>query len=244
MPVNETDRRRTLQKTRLCRLGGFYPVSTYNSSGRMEIYMKKPSIIIGKKHIILTCLTLMLGIAVYVNYAVTDGSFKTKESSKQASVSEKSVGLNVSGSDDSAEAGAKAENAEAEAEKYGESTFVSGEGAEDYFAQARLEKMESRDEAVQTLQAIMGGGDITEDEMVTNALEAVEVSKLIESEGNIESLIKAQGIEECVVYLDGESAKVVVKTEGLDKAQAAAIKDIILGEITIPAENIRIFEVK
>ena len=107
-----------------------------------------------------------------------------------------------------------------------------------------FEKMENRDEAVQTLQAIMGGGDITNDEMVTNALEAVEVSKLIESEGNIESLIKAQGIQECVVYLDGESAKVVVKTEGLDKAQAAAIKDIILGEVTIPAENIRIFEVK
>ncbi len=87
-----------------------------------------------------------------------------------------------------------------------------------------LKKMTNRDEAVQTLQAIMGGGDITEDEMVTNALEAVEVSKLIESEGKIESLIKAQGMEDCVVYLDGKSAKVVVKTQGLDKAQAAAIK--------------------
>ena len=125
-----------------------------------------------------------------------------------------------------------------------ESKFVNGESAEDYFAQARLEKMTNRDEAVQTLQTIMGGGDITEDEMVTNALQAVEVSKLIESEGNIESLVKAQGIEDCVVYLDGESAKVVVKSAGLDKAQAAAIKDIILGEVTIPAENIRIFEVK
>ena len=29
--------------------------------------MKKPSVIIGKKQIILTCMTLMLGIAVYVN---------------------------------------------------------------------------------------------------------------------------------------------------------------------------------
>ena len=90
----------------------------------------------------------------------------------------------------------------------------------------------------------MGGGDITEDEMVTNALQAVEVSKLIESEGNIESLVKAQGIEDCVVYLDGESARWLIKSAGLDKAQAAAIKDIILGEVTIPAENIRIFEVK
>ncbi len=36
--------------------------------------MKKPSFIIGKKQIILTCMTLMLCIAVYVNYAVSDKS--------------------------------------------------------------------------------------------------------------------------------------------------------------------------
>lgn len=202
--------------------------------------MKKPTFIIGKKQIILTCMTLMLGIAVYVNYALSDTSVIEKEA--KSVNGEITVG---SQTESSAESAADAEKSEdADAENYGESTFVSGEGTEDFFAQARLEKTNNRDEAVQTLQTIMGGGDITEDEMVTNALQAVEVSKLIESEGNIETLIKAQGIEDCVVYLDGESAKVVVKSAGLEKAQAAAIKDIILGEVTIPAENIRIFEVK
>lgn len=201
--------------------------------------MKKPSIIIGKKQIILTCMTLMLGIAIYVNYALSDSSIVTKN--------ERSVNGELTGN--SAENSVEimtetGQTADTEIENYGESKFVNGEGTEDYFAQARLERMTSRDEAVQTLQTIMGGGDITEDEMVTNALQAVEVSKLIESEGNIETLVKAQGIEDCVVYLDGESAKVVVKTPGLDNAKAAAIKDIILGEVTIPAENIRIFEVK
>lgn len=198
--------------------------------------MKKPSFIIGKKQIILTCMTLMLGIAVYVNYALTDNDIKEKKTV--------SVNADISSSETASDTASNDDSEDAAAENYGESEFVNGESSEDYFAQARLEKMTNRDEAVQTLQSIMGGGDITEDEMVTNALEAVEVSKLIESEGNIESLIKAQGIEDCVVYLDGESAKVVVKTEGLDKAQAAAIKDIILGEVTIPAENIRVFEVK
>ncbi|MFR0881378.1 MAG: SpoIIIAH-like family protein [Oscillospiraceae bacterium] len=200
--------------------------------------MKKPSFIIGKKQIILTCMTLMLGVAVYVNYSLTDNPVKEKKSiSANADISSLQPETEESCTEDT--------NAEdAAAENYGESEFVNGESAEDYFAQARLEKMTNRDEAVQTLQSIMGGGDITEDEMVTNALDAVEVSKLIESEGEIETLIKAQGIEDCVVYLDGESAKVVVKTEGLDKAKAAAIKDIILGEVTIPAENIRVFEVK
>lgn len=208
--------------------------------------MKKPSFIIGKKQIILTCMTLMLGIAVYVNYALTDNGVPVKKSvSVNADISSSESA--VEGTENSVENDAATENEnsiDADAENYGESEFVNGETSEDFFAQARLEKMTNRDEAVQTLQTIMGGGDITEDEMVTNALEAVEVSKLIESEGKIESLIKAQGIEDCVVYLDGESAKVVVKTQGLDKAQAATIKDIILGEVTVPAENIRIFEVK
>ena len=183
--------------------------------------MKKPTVIIGKKQIIMTCLTLMLAIAVYINYTTAPDM---KGNKILVSVSENGDTVN-----------------------YGETEFVNAEAepaAEDYFAQARLDKMKDRDEAVQTLQTMIGGGDVTEDEMVVNALDAVEVSKMIESEGTIESLVKAQGFEDCVAYLDGENAKIVVKTEGLEKSQAAAIKEIILGETEVSAENIRIFEVK
>lgn len=183
--------------------------------------MKKPSMIIGKKQIIMSCLTLMLGVAVYINYTTAP---EIKEPKNVVSVSD-----------------------EAENVSYGETEFVNAEAepaADDYFAQARIDKMNNRDEAIQTLQSMIGGGDITEDEQVVKALDAVEVSKLIESEGTIESLVKAQGFKDCVAYLDGESAKVVVKTEGLDKAQAASIKEIILDQSDVSAENIRIFEVK
>lgn len=182
--------------------------------------MKKPSVIIGKKQIIMTCLTLMLAIAVYINYTAAPGI---------------------------PESDAKTVTAKNDTVSYGETEFVNAAteaSGSDYFAQARLDKMNNRDTAVQTLQTIIGGGDITEDEMVMNALDAVEVSKLIESEGTIESLIKAQGFEDCVAYLDGSTAKVVIKTPGLDKAQAASIKEIILDETEVNAENIRIFEVK
>lgn len=188
--------------------------------------MKKPSMIIGKKQIIMSCLTLMLAAAVYINYVTAPESAKNPDTAPVAELGE--------------------------TEKYGETEFVNADITDitaentsaDYFAQARLDRMNNRDEAVQTLQTIMGGGDLTEDEMVVNAIDAVEVSKLIESEGTIESLVKAQGFEDCVAYLDGETAKVVIKTEGLDKAQAASVKDIILSESNVSAENIRIFEVK
>ena len=104
--------------------------------------------------------------------------------------------------------------------------------------------MTSRDEAVETLASILGGGDLSDEESATYTSEAMTLSTLSESENTIESLIKAQGFQDCVVYLNETSANIVVKSEGLIPAEAAQIKDILLTEVSIPAENIRIFEVK
>lgn len=185
--------------------------------------MRKPNLIIGKKHIILACLTLILGVAVYMNYA-----FASVEDDITA---EKTMA-------DASDSGS------VEAANYGDAAFVSAEGESDYFAQVRLARMTSRDEAVETLSAILGGGDLSDEENATYTGEAVTLSKLSESENAIESLIKAQGFEDCVVYLNGSMANIVVKSEGLVPAEVAQIKDILLTEVTIPAENIRIFEVK
>lgn len=190
--------------------------------------MRKPNLIIGKKQIILASLTLVLGIAVYMNYVFTEVE------------NELEANAPITGGNSGA--------------SYGDAQFVSTGGeaagevidadASDYFAQARLSRMTSRDDAVQTLSAILGGGDLTDEENAAYTMEAVNLSQLSESENKIETLIKAQGFEDCVVYLDGSTASIVVRSEGLSAEQAAQIKDILLTEVTIPAENIRIFEVK
>ncbi len=196
--------------------------------------MKKPSFIIGKRQIILSCLTAMLAIAVYINYSLSQGETITPvtELSRTRSYGETEF-VNARPEEEIVQ-----EAAVTEAEE------VNADPAADYFAQARLNKTVSRDQAVQTLQMIMGGGDITGDEAVTTALNAVELSNLIESEGRIESLIRSQGFSDCVVYLDGDSAKVVVRTDGLEPKDAAMIKDLILSEVSVTPENIRLFEVK
>lgn len=176
---------------------------------------------LGKKHIILACLTLLLGIAVYANYELSKTQLKPADAVE---------GLDMS-------------------QVYGELQYVNGTGvgsytAQDYFAQARLNKLTSRDEAVETLKMVLGGGDITSEEMSSYTVDAVALSNLIESETIVEDLIKASGFEDCVVYLDGENASIVVKSDGLTASQAAMIKDILLSEVNILNENIRIFEVK
>lgn len=201
--------------------------------------MKKPNLIIGKKQIILACLTMILGIAVYVNYILADSDGLISPDENMVKVND-DVSTNTNDTN----------NTDNQSENYGDTEFVNiGEvdtstdtNSSDYFAQARLDRLTSRDNAIQTIQTAIGGGDLTEDEMVTKALEAVSISQLSESESTIETLIKATGIEDCIVYLETDSAKVVVKSTGLTPQQVASIKEIIVSEITVPAENIKIME--
>lgn len=185
--------------------------------------MKKPTVIIGKKQIVLTCMSLVLCGAVYLNYTLAGDK-----------------GLLPTGNDNNV---SDADAEQPQRDDYGAAELVNGSTGSDYFAKARLEKQTSRDTAVETLQSIIGGGDLSEDELVVNAIDAVGLSQLIESESVIESLILAQGFSDCVVYLDGNGAKVVVESDGLNASEAAAIKDIILSETEVSAEGIRIFEV-
>ena len=83
-----------------------------------------------------------------------------------------------------------------------------------------------------------------EEELAEMTMMAVSIAKSIDAEGKIENLIKAKGFEECLVYINDTKADVIVKTEGLLSSEAAVIKDIILDETEIAAENIKILEVK
>ena len=178
------------------------------------------NLIIGRKQIMLAGMTLVLGTAVYINYAMS------------ASGGIKSAG-----------------KVESRNIHYGDAQLVSAEetpasDTSDYFAQARMNRTASRDKAVQTLSTIMNGGDSSPEEQQAAAEEAAVMTSLIEKESKVENLIKAAGFEDCVVYLDGENANVVVQTdEGLIRTQAAQIKDILLGEVSVAAENIRIYDV-
>lgn len=179
--------------------------------------MKKPTLIIGKRQIILAGMTLVLGTAIYINYAFSAGGSGIKATDK-----------------------VKTQSA-----NYGEAQLVNADGTQDYFAKARIDRETSRGKAEDTLKNIMNGGDTTDEEKSAASKDAAAMSSLIQSESKIESLVKAAGFEDCVVYLDGETANIVVKSDsdGLAASEAAQIKDILLSEVKIANENIRIFDV-
>ena len=183
--------------------------------------MKRLNVILGKKQLVAAGLTVLLGTAVAVNFIYSGG--KDKKLTEPA--------VEVSGT------------------TYGEADLVSvdksGESADSsaYFAQARLDKQSSREEAAEVLQSMYQGGDLTKDELAAVEVDAMKMGGYIESENKIESMLKAQGFEDALCYLSDSSANIIVKTPGLDAAGAAKIKSTLLSEAEFTNDQITIVEV-
>lgn len=188
----------------------------------------KLNAILGKKQIILSSLVLILGVAVYLNwqFANTTDSFAVNGT------------LNTTDASDTASV-----------KNYGDAKLVDTQtslqsDSDDYFTKARLSRSKSRSMTAASIEKILNGSNATDSEREQAGKQAIAISKQSDSEAKIENLIKAKGFEECVVYLEDKTANVIIKTDGLKSEQAAQVKDIILNETPVKAENIRIVEVK
>ncbi len=185
----------------------------------------KMSVILGKKQIVLASLVTILGIAVYLNYVFTDTG---------------NLDLLTASQSDSSETETYGEAQLTGAQPAGETAVVA---EDDYFTSARLERRKARDEAIETLAQTLGTKEMTDDEKELAAEKALAVSAQIESENKIETLVKAKGFAECLAYVDDGSARVIVRSEGLTAETANQIKNIIIEETGLPAENVSVGEV-
>lgn len=193
----------------------------------------KMSVILGKKQIVLASLVTILGIAVYLNYVFTDtGNFDLLTASQTSSSETENYGE------------AQLTGAEPVEETANETTAeTTAETENDYFTSARLERRKARDEAIETLAQTLGAEEMTDDEKELAAEKALAVSAQIESENKIETLVKAKGFAECLAYVDADSARVIVRTDGLTAETANQIKNIIIEETGLSAENVSVGEV-
>ena len=158
---------------------------------------------------------LMLSAAVYINYLYAAGDIDSVETGKN----------------------------------YGDSILVDSSAEESitdvsaYFSEARVSRQQSRDEAVATIENLYDVAKEDSSEVAVLAEKAGEIAANMELETKVESLIKAKGFDECIVYISGEYADVMVHTDGLLPTEAAVIKEAIIKETSVPVENISIVEV-
>ena len=111
-----------------------------------------------------------------------------------------------------------------------------------YFSSVQLSRQRSRDEAIEVLQSVV---DNTASSATAKDEALAEINKLalvMETEANIESLIVAKGFEECVAVINGDSASIVVKSDGLMASEIAQINEIVYEQAGIVPLNIKIIE--
>ena len=117
--------------------------------------------------------------------------------------------------------------------------------ADDYFAQVRMSRQESRDSAVELLEQTIAYDEGTElAETAGQTLNGLVSTAL--SEAQIETLVIAKGYEQCVTYINDDIVSVAVSApaEGLSESDVALISDIVTGQTNYNLSQVRIVEVK
>ncbi|MFV0516800.1 MAG: SpoIIIAH-like family protein [Aminipila sp.] len=109
--------------------------------------------------------------------------------------------------------------------------------ADTYFGEIRSTIDSDRNQVISMLTDVMAETDnAVEKENATQ--QKLKIIGYMEKEKNIESLITAKGLPECLVLLTDNAVNVTVNKEQLDQADVAKICDIVIRETGRPASQI------
>lgn len=123
-----------------------------------------------------------------------------------------------------------------------EESGVISTDSEEYFANIVLNRQSARDEAMAVLLSVTDSATAI-DEVKNSAYSDMEQIALdIENEANIETMILAKGFEQCIAVVNGNSANVIVKTDGLTPGEVAQISEIVYEECGILPSELKIIE--
>lgn len=173
-----------------------------------------------KKYITIAAVLLCVCAAVYLNWSYNNDK------------------LGGSALSDAELANAKSEE---EAAASGMDAAVSN-----YFAEARLTRQQSRDEALELLKAA-ASSETASQETIDGAMSAIAaMANYSMTETQIENLLLAKNFSECVAFIsaDGVTLAVPAPAEGLAAEDVAKITDAIVAETSFTPTQIRIIEVK
>ncbi len=125
----------------------------------------------------------------------------------------------------------------------GEITVEVGNVSSGYFADARINRQQARDAAIEVLQGVVDSESADEDSKKGAAEDLGAIANIMDKESNMENLIKAKGFTDAVVVVGETDVTVVVQSKGLSSADISKIKEIVMSETTATAENVKIVEV-
>lgn len=108
-----------------------------------------------------------------------------------------------------------------------------------YFVSYRNERETNRDQQMLYLDAIISDTNSTEEDIANAKKEKNDILALMEEELAVEGLIKAEGYNDCVVFInDNGVVNVVVDSAELTFNEAQNIKDIVCVQLTVEPRDV------
>lgn len=185
--------------------------------------LKRGILKVGRRNWIIIGAVLLIGGAVYLNWSLfanADEGYSYDASSGMTAADGSGVSdgmgdqLNVSTQDDNAA----------------------------YFAATQVSRQRARDEAMEVLRAVVDSEEAV-DAVKGQALSDISRIALdIEREANIETLITSKGFAQCVAVVNGDSANIIVQSDGLLPNEIAQINEIVYEQAGILPANVKIIE--
>ena len=182
-----------------------------------------------RKQIIVLSLVLMLLVAGYLQYSYNKSSRYSEDDSAQIGDAVYVDNQDASGKDNVNTAAAGDE----------EKTATASKEANNFFAQAKMDRDVTRDKDIETMKGVY------EDDMASKDVKSKAYGKMMkivetsQKEANIETLIKEKGFNDAIaLFSDDGSVDVVVKAPAISKADQAKIVDIVTRQGNVPFDKI------
>ena len=177
-----------------------------------------------KRNAVVAAIVLFVCVAVYLNWSYDQGQ----------SVS--ALGLEEGSASSSAAASPKTEDKTAQKNKDAKTT------SDDYFATARVNREEARDNSLSILQKTVNDPKASKDAVDAASKSITAMASATLQESKIESLVTAKGYTDCVAFIGDNSVSVVVKAKNnaLKASDVAKITDIVVGETKFSAGDVKV----
>lgn len=109
-----------------------------------------------------------------------------------------------------------------------------------FFVDARIDREQARSRRIELLEGLIANPEVNDETRQRAEEELVALSRRITQEAEIESLIRARGFEQVLVYLYDEAAVVIVNAADLTEAQAAQVADAVNKVASVPVSSISV----
>lgn len=194
-----------------------------------------------RRQLILAALVVALGTAVYLNWQFSDdkGLVATDILQPQRELGEARF-VNNSRLTDHTDSTDINESTNIQTEQVANMS----DQTKEYFAQAKLNRQKSRDEATELIKNITSDVQANDQAKAEAVKQATELSNLIQQESNIENLLKAKGFSECLAFIQNGECNIVINPNSLNDNSAITIFDIVNGQTGISYDKIKIVEAK